>query len=283
MDRRGCDGAAPRDLPGETRLGARRGPRFLRAAGAERGKRELVERFVIPRRSGRAWPVRAGQIFRIVAVEGPQVADLNVWSLANPRERFWASRTRQLHQAHLTAFDRLWSCLPYLPADADDHRRHHPVRPRRGRRRLPRPARHPLRPVRAQAPQRRGVRPLLPQQPRARGRAVSPDRARRARRAQRVPGDRPHRRGPLLRQAEPGADAATSSSSSPRSTCWLRHLGVPARRSLVPVWGPSAGDPLAHLPPARRRDLAAGAGAARAGGRRRAVSGYGGGHGLREA
>ncbi|KAF9002495.1 hypothetical protein BDQ17DRAFT_1356962, partial [Cyathus striatus] len=28
--------------------------------------------------------------------------------------RFWASRTRQLHRAHLTTFDRLWSNLPYL-------------------------------------------------------------------------------------------------------------------------------------------------------------------------
>ena len=80
----------------------------------ETGRRTLVERFIVPRRTGRAWPVRAGQIFRIVAVEGPQVADLNVWNLSNPRERFWASRTRQLHQAHLTTFDRLWSCLPYL-------------------------------------------------------------------------------------------------------------------------------------------------------------------------
>src|SRR5215467_12092495 len=75
----------------------------------ETGRRTLVDRFVVPRRTGRAWPVRAGQIFRIVAVEGPQVADLNVWSLSNPRERFWASRTRQLHQAHPTTFDRLWS------------------------------------------------------------------------------------------------------------------------------------------------------------------------------
>ena len=82
--------------------------------GRETASRTLVERFVVPRRTGRAWPVRAGQIFRIVAVEGAQVADLNVWSLANPRERFWAARTRQLHQAHLSTFDRLWSCLPYL-------------------------------------------------------------------------------------------------------------------------------------------------------------------------
>jgi len=81
---------------------------------ADAGRRRLVERFVVPRRSGRAWPVRAGQIFRIVVVEGAQVADLNVWNLTNPRERFWASRTRQLHQAHLSTFDRLWSCLPYL-------------------------------------------------------------------------------------------------------------------------------------------------------------------------
>src|SRR5437667_4344271 len=86
---------------------------YERLAG-EAGTRSLVERFVVPRRSGRAWPMRAGQLFRIVAAEGPQVADLNVWNLDNPRERFWAARTRQLHRAHLTTFDRLWSCLPYL-------------------------------------------------------------------------------------------------------------------------------------------------------------------------
>src|SRR6266496_1749220 len=76
--------------------------------------RTLVERFIVPMRSGRAWPVRAGQLFRIVAVEGPQVADFNAWNLDNPRERFWASRTKQLHRAHVTTYDRLWSSLPYL-------------------------------------------------------------------------------------------------------------------------------------------------------------------------
>src|SRR5438445_448300 len=86
---------------------------YERLAG-EAGTRSLVERFVVPRRSGRAWPVRAGQLFRIVAAEGPQVADLNVWNLGNPRERFWAARTRQHHRAHLTTVDLLWSCLPYL-------------------------------------------------------------------------------------------------------------------------------------------------------------------------
>jgi uncharacterized protein YcgI (DUF1989 family) len=76
--------------------------------------RTAVERFVIPIRSGRAWTVPGAHLCRIVAVEGPQVGDFNVWNRRNPRERFWASRTRQLHGTHVTTFDRLWSCLPYL-------------------------------------------------------------------------------------------------------------------------------------------------------------------------
>src|ERR1700730_1742978 len=82
--------------------------------GRDTERRRLVHQVVVPIRSGYAWPVRAGQVIRIVAVEGPQVCDLNLWNLANPRERFWASRTRQLQGAHVTALDRLWSCLPYL-------------------------------------------------------------------------------------------------------------------------------------------------------------------------
>jgi len=68
----------------------------------------------VPMRSGKAWSVLAGQVCRIVAVEGPQVVDFNAWNLHNPRERFWAARTKQLHSAHLKVFDRFWSCLPYL-------------------------------------------------------------------------------------------------------------------------------------------------------------------------
>ena len=76
--------------------------------------RSLLDRFVVSIRSGRAWPVLAGQLCRIVVTEGAQVADLNVWNLHNPREKFWASRTKQLHSAHVTTFDRLWSCLPFF-------------------------------------------------------------------------------------------------------------------------------------------------------------------------
>ena len=87
---------------------------FYGAIADKHHPRTLVEKFVIPIRSGRAWTVPAGHVFRIVTLEGPQVADLNIWNRHNPRERFWASRTRQLQAAHVSTFDRLWSNLPFL-------------------------------------------------------------------------------------------------------------------------------------------------------------------------
>ncbi|KPM44926.1 Uncharacterized protein C11D3.03c [Neonectria ditissima] len=76
--------------------------------------RVLVEEFTLPIRSGRAWKAPAGSIVKISTPEGPQVGDLNIWNAHNPRERFWASRTKQLHASHVTTYDRLWSNLPYM-------------------------------------------------------------------------------------------------------------------------------------------------------------------------
>ncbi|KAI4922487.1 hypothetical protein J4E90_000918 [Alternaria incomplexa] len=70
--------------------------------------------FTIPPRSGKAWTVPAGALFRLSTPEGPQVGDLNVWNQHDPRERFWASRTRQLQGSHVVQGDRLWSCLPFM-------------------------------------------------------------------------------------------------------------------------------------------------------------------------
>lgn len=78
------------------------------------GSAKLVGSFEIPPRSGKAWEVPAGYLCRIVITEGPQVGDLNVWNRHNPRERLWASRTRQLQRAHVSTYDRLWSNLPFL-------------------------------------------------------------------------------------------------------------------------------------------------------------------------
>lgn len=87
---------------------------FYRRIAENVESRELVEKFTIPIRSGQAWEVPAGSVCRILTPEGPQVGDFNVWSRADPRERMWASRTRQLQAAHLTTYDRIWSTLPFL-------------------------------------------------------------------------------------------------------------------------------------------------------------------------
>src|SRR5262245_30236492 len=56
------------DLSAVTRRSPRRRPPLLRPDRPRDGARALVDRFVIPIRSGRAWPVRAGQICRVVVI-----------------------------------------------------------------------------------------------------------------------------------------------------------------------------------------------------------------------
>lgn len=75
---------------------------------------QKTQDFTIPPRSGRAWRVPAGSLFRLSTPEGPQVGDLNLWNAHDARERFWAARTRQLQGSHVTVGDRLWSCLPFM-------------------------------------------------------------------------------------------------------------------------------------------------------------------------
>ena len=69
---------------------------------------------LVPAREGRCFRVPVGHFFRITSVEGPQVGDLDIWSAADPRERFYSGKTRALHGTHLTRGDRLWSTFPNL-------------------------------------------------------------------------------------------------------------------------------------------------------------------------
>ena len=78
------------------------------------GNATLRESLSIPACDARSWRVPAGWLWRIICTEGPQVADMNCWSATNPGERFYTSKTRQLHATHLTTGDRLWSNMPYL-------------------------------------------------------------------------------------------------------------------------------------------------------------------------
>ncbi|EPX85530.1 urea carboxylase-associated family protein [Salipiger mucosus] len=75
---------------------------------------ELVESVTVPPREAASFRVAAGQFFRIVSVEGPQVGDLNLWHAGDLSERFYSGKTRALHGTHVSSGDRLWSSFPHL-------------------------------------------------------------------------------------------------------------------------------------------------------------------------
>jgi len=75
---------------------------------------QKVGEVLVPPREARTFEIPAGHFFRIVCVEGPQVADMNLWNLKNLHERFYTSKTRQLHATHLSVGDRLWSNFPWM-------------------------------------------------------------------------------------------------------------------------------------------------------------------------
>ncbi len=74
----------------------------------------LVSEVTVAPRDASTFEARAGQLFRIVCVEGHQVGDLNLWNLHDLAERFYSGKTRQLQASHVTAGDRLWSSMPGL-------------------------------------------------------------------------------------------------------------------------------------------------------------------------
>ena len=74
----------------------------------------LIKRIIIPPRQGICLSVKAGQFFRIISSEGPQVGDLNLWAEDNLNENFYSGKTRALHGSHVSTGDRLWSNFPHL-------------------------------------------------------------------------------------------------------------------------------------------------------------------------
>lgn len=76
-------------------------------------RRKLVESFVIPKESGKAFYVTRGQVLRVVEVDGPQTCDLNVWNSDNRHEHYSAGRTRFFTGAHPRKGDCLWSKPPW--------------------------------------------------------------------------------------------------------------------------------------------------------------------------
>ena len=80
----------------------------------EKGIATLTHELVIPAKDARSWEVKEGELWRIICSHGPQVADMNCWNLHNSDERFYSSKTRQIHATHLKTGDRLWSNMPFL-------------------------------------------------------------------------------------------------------------------------------------------------------------------------
>jgi len=82
------------------------------AALAERPRR-LAKTVEIAARTGKAFEVEQGQVFRVTCIEGPQVADFNAFGRADPREKFWSVKSRIIGSSHLTTGSQLWSCPPW--------------------------------------------------------------------------------------------------------------------------------------------------------------------------
>jgi uncharacterized protein YcgI (DUF1989 family) len=86
----------------------------LAAYSAARATMELTHEFMVPPRDARTFHIPAGNFFRIVSVDGPQVGDLNLWAENDLSEKFYTGKTRALHGTHLGTGDRLWSGFPHL-------------------------------------------------------------------------------------------------------------------------------------------------------------------------
>jgi uncharacterized protein YcgI (DUF1989 family) len=79
---------------------------------ARRSEFRLVSRDDIPARSGKGFEVKEGQVFRVVEVEGGQIADVWLMNRHNPRQHFMG-HTSFLHEgAYPKRFTQFWSCMP---------------------------------------------------------------------------------------------------------------------------------------------------------------------------
>ncbi|MFZ0241738.1 MAG: DUF1989 domain-containing protein [Desulfobacterales bacterium] len=81
---------------------------------AARNTIDLTDEVIVPPRDAGTFRVPAGNFFRIVSVEGPQVGDLNLWAADDLSERFYSGKTRALHGTHLSTGNRMWSSFPHM-------------------------------------------------------------------------------------------------------------------------------------------------------------------------
>ena len=81
---------------------------------AAREAMKLTGEVIVPPRDARIFRVSAGNFFRIISMDGPQVGDLNLWAEDDLSERFYSGKTRALHGTHLSTGDQMWSSFPHM-------------------------------------------------------------------------------------------------------------------------------------------------------------------------
>ena len=74
----------------------------------------LVERSVIPPNTGKGFEVKKGQLFRIIQETGPQVVDVALWNIHDPKEFFRPEHSFLIEGWFIRENTRLWSDVPYF-------------------------------------------------------------------------------------------------------------------------------------------------------------------------
>ena len=76
---------------------------------------QIITKMVIPKCEGRAFEVRRGQVFRVIAVDGKQVGDMHMFNLHNPKEQFSTHITTNADASHsFRTAERLYSGGPWF-------------------------------------------------------------------------------------------------------------------------------------------------------------------------
>ena len=89
-------------------------PTFYEQVRNAKADYRQIENTVIPPNNGKGFSVKKGQIFRIVQVEGPQVVDVALWNLHEPREIFRPEHSFLIEGWFVCENTRFWSDVPYF-------------------------------------------------------------------------------------------------------------------------------------------------------------------------
>jgi len=88
----------------------------------------VIEKFLVPKATGKGFLVQKGQLLRISQPDGPQVVDFDAFNAGNPKEYLGSSVTRREEGIHVSVGSKLWTCPPWerqmftIVADTVDHK-----------------------------------------------------------------------------------------------------------------------------------------------------------------